>query len=82
MAGVPLAGTNWVPGQGPNGSREGVSTCGHGVKWLISQGFRKTCATGESDLRGPEPEDLAALAVEAAAMAGVPLAGTNWVSGR
>jgi hypothetical protein len=29
-----------------------------------------------------EPEDLVALTVEAAAMAGVPLAGTNWIPGR
>ena len=33
-------------------------------------------------MRNLEPEDLAALTVEAAAMAGVPLAGTNWVPGR
>ena len=32
--------------------------------------------------RRTEPEDLAALTVEAAAMAGVPLAGTNWIPGR
>jgi hypothetical protein len=29
-----------------------------------------------------EPEDLAALTVEAAAMAGVPLAGTDWIPGK
>jgi hypothetical protein len=29
-----------------------------------------------------EPEDLVALTVEAAAMARVPLAGTNWIPGR
>jgi hypothetical protein len=28
-----------------------------------------------------EPEDLVALTVEAAAMARVPLAGTNWIPG-
>jgi glutamate synthase domain-containing protein 2 len=39
-------------------------------------------ANGKSHVRNLEPEDLAALTVEAAAMAGVPLAGTNWVPGR
>lgn len=39
-------------------------------------------ANGKSDIHNLEPEDLAALTVEAAAMAGVPLAGTNWVPGR
>ncbi|MEM8753541.1 MAG: FMN-binding glutamate synthase family protein [Pseudomonadota bacterium] len=38
-------------------------------------------ANGKSHVRNLEPEDLAALTVEAAAMAGVPLAGTNWVPG-
>jgi hypothetical protein len=28
------------------------------------------------------PEDLVALTIEAAAMAGVPLAGTDWIPGR
>jgi methylamine---glutamate N-methyltransferase subunit C len=39
-------------------------------------------ACGKSDVHNLEPEDLAALTVEAAAMAGVPLAGTNWIPGR
>lgn len=39
-------------------------------------------ACGKSDVHHLEPEDLVALTVEAAAMAGVPLAGTNWVPGR
>ncbi|HSF93755.1 MAG TPA: FMN-binding glutamate synthase family protein [Thermohalobaculum sp.] len=39
-------------------------------------------ANGKSHVRNLEPEDLAALTVEAAAMAGVPLAGTNWIPGR
>ena len=38
-------------------------------------------ANGKSDVRNLEPEDLAALTVEAAAMARVPLAGTNWIPG-
>lgn len=39
-------------------------------------------ANGKSHVRNLEPEDLAALTVEAAAMAGVPLAGTSWIPGR
>ena len=39
-------------------------------------------ANGKSHLLNLEPEDLAALTVEAAAMAGVPLAGTAWIPGR
>ena len=39
-------------------------------------------ANGKSDVHNLEPEDLAALTVEAAAMAGVPLAGTQGVPGR
>jgi glutamate synthase domain-containing protein 2 len=38
-------------------------------------------ACGKSDVHHLEPEDLAALTVEAAAMAKVPLAGTNWIPG-
>jgi glutamate synthase domain-containing protein 2 len=38
-------------------------------------------ACGKSHLHNLEPEDLAALTIESAAMAGVPLAGTNWVPG-
>jgi len=39
-------------------------------------------ACGKSHVLNLEPEDLAALTVEAAAMAGVPLAGTQWIPGR
>jgi glutamate synthase domain-containing protein 2 len=39
-------------------------------------------ACGKSHLHNLEPEDLAALTIEAAAMAGVPLAGTDWIPGR
>ncbi len=38
-------------------------------------------ACGKSSVHHLEPEDLAALTVEAAAMARVPLAGTNWIPG-
>jgi len=39
-------------------------------------------AEREGAVRNLEPEDFAALTVEAAAMAEVPLAGMNWVAGR
>ncbi|MBM4436377.1 MAG: FMN-binding glutamate synthase family protein, partial [Actinobacteria bacterium] len=39
-------------------------------------------ACGKSHVLNLEPEDLVALTVEAAAMAGVPLAGTNWIPGK
>ena len=39
-------------------------------------------ACGKSHLHNLEPEDMVALTVEAAAMAGVPLAGTDWIPGR
>jgi glutamate synthase domain-containing protein 2 len=38
-------------------------------------------ACGKSHVTNLEPEDLAALTVEAAAMAHVPLAGTSWIPG-
>ena len=38
-------------------------------------------ACGKSDVHHLEPEDLAALTIEAAAMAQVPLAGTDWIPG-
>jgi glutamate synthase domain-containing protein 2 len=38
-------------------------------------------ACGKSDVHNLEPEDMVALTVEAAAMARVPLAGTDWIPG-
>ncbi|MEI6337132.1 MAG: FMN-binding glutamate synthase family protein [Verrucomicrobiota bacterium] len=38
-------------------------------------------ACGKSHVHNLEPEDLAALTIEAAAMAKIPLAGTNWIPG-
>ncbi len=38
-------------------------------------------ARGKTDVHHPEREGLAALTVEAAAMAKVKLAGTNWIPG-
>ncbi len=39
-------------------------------------------ACGKSHVHNLEPDDMVALTVEAAAMAGVPLAGTNWIPGK
>lgn len=47
---------------------------------LEAQTLARAC--GKSHLHNLEPEDLVALTVEAAAMARVPLAGTNWVPGQ
>ena len=50
------------------------------VLTLETQTLARAC--GKSHVHNLEPEDLVALSVEAAAMAGVPLAGTTWVPGR
>ena len=49
------------------------------VLTLEAQTLARAC--GKSHVHNLEPEDLVALTVEAAAMAGVPLAGTNWIPG-
>ncbi|HVG47018.1 MAG TPA: FMN-binding glutamate synthase family protein [Rubellimicrobium sp.] len=50
------------------------------VMTLEAQTIARAC--GKSHLHNLEPEDLCALTVEAAAMAKVPLAGTDWIPGR
>ena len=50
------------------------------VMALEAQTIARAC--GKSHVHNLEPEDLVALTVEAAAMAGVPLAGTDWIPGR
>jgi methylamine---glutamate N-methyltransferase subunit C len=49
------------------------------VMTLEAQTIARAC--GKSHLHNLEPEDLVALSIEAAAMARVPLAGTNWIPG-
>jgi glutamate synthase domain-containing protein 2 len=49
------------------------------VLTLEAQTIARAC--GKSHLHNLEPEDLVALTIEAAAMAGVPLAGTTWIPG-
>src|SRR5437660_7524213 len=46
---------------------------------LETQTLARAC--GKSHVHNLEPEDLVALTIEAAAMARVPLAGTNWIPG-
>ena len=46
---------------------------------LEAQTIARAC--GKSHVHNLEPEDLCALTIEAAAMAGVPLAGTSWIPG-
>ncbi|MYZ49449.1 FMN-binding glutamate synthase family protein [Propylenella binzhouense] len=50
------------------------------VLTLEAQTIARAC--GKSHLHNLEPEDLVALTIEAAAMARVPLAGTDWIPGR
>jgi methylamine---glutamate N-methyltransferase subunit C len=61
----------------------------HGARWLQNyvtvmvmelQTIARAC--GKSHVLNLEPEDMVALTIEAAAMAGVPLAGTDWIPGR
>jgi glutamate synthase domain-containing protein 2 len=49
------------------------------VMTLEAQAIARAC--GKSHLHNLEPEDLVALTMESAAMAGVPLAGTDWIPG-
>jgi methylamine---glutamate N-methyltransferase subunit C len=51
-----------------------------GVLTLETQAIARAC--GKSHVHNLEPEDLVALTIEAAAMARVPLAGTDWIPGR
>jgi methylamine---glutamate N-methyltransferase subunit C len=49
------------------------------VMTLEAQTLARAC--GKNHLHNLEPEDLVAVTIEAAAMARVPLAGTNWIPG-
>jgi glutamate synthase domain-containing protein 2 len=50
------------------------------VMTLEAQTIARAC--GKTHVLNLEPEDLVATTIEAAAMAGVPLAGTSWIPGR
>jgi glutamate synthase domain-containing protein 2 len=49
------------------------------VMTLEAQTIARAC--GKNHVHNLEPEDLCALTIEAAAMAGVPLSGTDWIPG-
>jgi hypothetical protein len=50
------------------------------VLTMEAQAIARAC--GKSHLHNLEPEDLVAVTLEAAAMARVPLAGTDWYPGK
>ncbi|MGV9802119.1 FMN-binding glutamate synthase family protein, partial [Mycobacterium sp. NPDC003449] len=50
------------------------------VLTMEAQTIARAC--GKAHVCHLEPEDLVAVTIEAAAMAGVPLAGTDWIPGR
>lgn len=50
------------------------------VMTMEAQAIARAC--GKAHVCHLEPEDLAALTIEAAAMTGIPLAGTDWIPGR
>ncbi|HEY2054725.1 MAG TPA: FMN-binding glutamate synthase family protein, partial [Solirubrobacterales bacterium] len=52
------------------------------LRTLVQETQTLARACGKSRVQNLEPEDLVALTVEAAAMARVPLAGTDWIPGR
>ena len=62
------------PAQGARWLRNYLSTMVLEVQTLAR-------ACGKSHVLNLEPEDLVALTMEAAAMAKVPLAGTDWIPG-
>ena len=71
----PLLETRLDPEEGGRRVRNYMSTL-----TMECQTLARAC--GKSHVHNLEPEDLAALTVEAAAMARVPLAGTDWIPGR
>src|SRR5262252_1921664 len=86
---------NWHEGRGPAGITTQDATLAQrldpaiagrklanylSVMTLEVQTIARAC--GKSHLHNLEPEDLVALTVESAAMARVPLAGTNWIPGQ
>ena len=60
----------------------GAFFCVHGACGNVLNFRDLARACGKSHVHNLEPEDLVALTVEAAAMARVPLAGTDWIPGR
>ena len=75
--GASAAGTSTTTGDGGMTSEER----GQSSK-LVYQYLPSRYGMNPTDLRNLEPEDLVALTVESAAMARVPLAGTDWIPGK
>ena len=71
---IPELQSRLQPEQGARWLRNYLS-----VMTLELQTVARAC--GKSHVHNLEPDDLVALTVEAAAMAGVPLAGTDWIPG-
>ena len=71
-----LTATSWA--WDPDEAAERVYNFLHTLT-IEAQLFARAC--GKTHLHSLEPEDLAALTMEASAMAGVPLAGTNHTVG-
>jgi glutamate synthase domain-containing protein 2 len=61
---------------------EGARRVANYLRVLAMEAQTIARACGKSHVLNLEPEDLVALTVEAAAMAGVPLAGTDWIPGK
>ena len=60
---------------------EGGRRLANYLRTLVLEAQTLARACGKSHLLNLEPEDLVALTIESAAMARVPLAGTNWIPG-
>ena len=86
---------DWQNGRGPSGITtqdpelskrldpvEGGRHLANYLRVLVLEAQTMARACGKSHLHNLDPEDLVALNVEAAAMARVPLAGTNWIPGQ
>ncbi len=76
--GSPPRTLSWRSGFDPV---EGARRVANYLRVLTMEAQTLARACGKSHLRNLEPEDLVALTVESAAMARVPLAGTNWIPG-
>src|ERR1700691_4778268 len=61
---------------------EGGKRLANYLRTLVLEAQTLARACGKSHLHNLEPEDLVALTIEAAAMARVPLAGTDWIPGK
>jgi hypothetical protein len=60
----------------------GAEGCANYLKVMTLEAQTIARACGKNHLHNLEPEDLCALTMEAAAMAQVPLAGTDWYRAR